>query len=262
MANVTVVDTGEDLAATACERVATIVETAAASHGSAFVCLTGGRTPRRMYQLLADPAHPWATRLPWDRIHLFWGDERHVPPDHADSNFGMARTALLDRVPVPDKQVHRIRGEQPPQQAADAYDHEIRAAFAAASRPGEAFDVMLLGVGDDAHIASIFPGSDLLRAAGEGSDTLRRDEAPLVAAVWVPPLGAWRITLRPDAVLAARRILVLVSGESKAPAVSAALEGPVDPIRWPAQILRRAADRVEWIVDRKAASALGERASG
>ncbi len=131
--------------------------------GSATICLTGGRTPERLYQLLADPARPWRARIDWPLVHLFWSDERHVPPDHPDSNYGMAARALIDHVPIPPDQVHRMRGELPDaRDAARAYEAELREGFARARRQDQTFDVLLLGLGEDAHIASIFPGSPLL----------------------------------------------------------------------------------------------------
>jgi 6-phosphogluconolactonase len=170
-------------------------------------------------------------------VHLWWGDERHVPPDHPDSNYGMAARALLDRVPVPPAQVHRMRGERP-----DAAD----AAREYAPLLPDTFDLMLLGLGPDAHIASIFPNSPLLAA--------HEEPASLVAAVWAPHLETWRITLTPRALLAARVILMLVAGAAKARAVQAALEAPLDVARYPAQLLRRADPRLEWFLDAEAAS--------
>jgi 6-phosphogluconolactonase len=213
------------------------------------ISLTGGRTPERLYTLLADPARPWRARIDWPNVHLFWGDERHVPPDHPDSNYGMAARALIAEVPVPPEQVHRMRGEVPDaHEAALLSDVELRAGFARARRRGETFDVMLLGLGEDAHIASIFPASPLL-------DDERRRPAR-VAAVWASHLSAWRITLTPPALLDARRIVLLVAGAKKADAVHAALELPTDVRRWPAHLLREADDRVEWFLDRAAAAKL------
>jgi 6-phosphogluconolactonase len=241
---ITVVDDEEAVAAAAAERVTSLVEQSIAARGTACVCLTGGQTPRRLYERLADERGPWRARIDWPRVYLFWGDERHVPPDHPESNFGMAHRALVDRVPVPRGQIHRMRGEvADARSAARAYDEALRAGFAAAGRSDLTFDVMLLGLGEDAHMASIFPGSALLH------ETAAADEAR-VAGVWAEHLGAWRITLTPRALLDARAILVIVSGAAKADAVHAALEAPHDVARWPAQLLRAADDRTEWIVDR------------
>jgi 6-phosphogluconolactonase len=231
MALLTIVDDEAALASTAAARFIEIVSEAVRVRGRAIVSLTGGSTPKRMYQALArNPAS-----LPWQHIHLFWGDERAVPPDHDDSNYGMADDALIAHVPIPPAQVHRMKGELPPERAAREYERELMGTF----------DLMLLGLGDDAHIASIFPGSAVLD-----------EQEHRVAAPWAPHLETYRITLTPPALLNARRVLMVVAGAHKAAAVKAALEGPLDPRRWPAQILRPADDRVEWLIDRAAARAL------
>lgn len=248
MAKLTIADDEETLARLAAERVTGLIAQAIGGSGSVTVSLTGGNTPRRLYALLGDATHPWRHRIDWGRLHLFWGDERHVPPDHPDSNFGMARAALLDHVPVPSSQIHRMRGEiADANAAARDYEEELRAGFAAAGRSDPTFDIMMLGLGDDAHIASIFPASDLLR-------TIERHDR--VAAVRPPHLSAWRITLTPPALLDARAIVMVVAGDRKAAAVHAAIAGPLDITRCPAQILRQAGDRVEWMLDRSAAAGL------
>ena len=244
MAIVSILKDEERLAAAAAERVTSLVQQSIAERGNAVVCLTGGRTPRRLYELLTDASRPWRARIEWTRVHAFWGDERHVPPDHAESNFCMAHRALLTHVPIPGNQVHRMRGELPDAAAAArAYESILP----------ETFDIMLLGLGEDAHIASIFPGSPLFDEAG-GEDPLYGSR---VAAVWVEHLDAWRITLTPPALLDARAILMLVSGDDKTAAVRAALDAPMDVTRWPAQLLRAAGDRVEWIMDAAAARSRG-----
>jgi 6-phosphogluconolactonase len=237
VALVTVVDDDAQLATTSALRITTLIELAVAARESAVICLTGGRTPERLYDTLADERQPWRSRIDWSRVHVFWGDERHVPPDHPDSNFGMAHRTLLSRVPIPQAQIHRIEAERPDaREAARSYEAEVR---------DRTFDVMLLGLGEDAHIASIFPGSPLI------------DERSVrVAAAWAPHLRAWRITLTPPALLDARAILMMTSGAKKADAVRAALELPEDVMRYPAQILRRADDRAEWVIDRAAARSL------
>jgi 6-phosphogluconolactonase len=265
MARVTIVADGDALARAAADRLTALVEQAIAERAGATVSLTGGRTPRHLYGLLGDAAQPWRARIDWSRVHLFWGDERHVPPDHPDSNYGMAKAALLDRVPIPPAHVHRMRGELPDaHDAARDYEQQRRDGFAAAGRSDLTFDVMLLGLGEDAHIASIFPGSELIRRPVKGRPTFegagRLFMGRRVAAVWVPHLNAWRITLTPVALLDARAIVMVAAGEQKAAAVHAAIDGPLDVARWPAQLLREAGDRVEWIVDRAAAATSAKRA--
>jgi 6-phosphogluconolactonase len=244
MARLIVVEDEAAVATTAADHLTALIEGSMAARGGTVLCLTGGRTPRRLYEKLGDPQHPWRHRIDWRRLHLFWGDERHVAPDHPDSNYGMARHALVRHVPVPASQVHRMRGEvDDARAAAESYERELRDGFTAAGRADLIFDIMLLGLGEDAHIASIFPGSELL----DGNVESR------VAAVWAPHLNSWRITLTPAALLASRTIVVIVSGAAKAGAVRAAIEAPEDVPKFPAQMLRAAGDDVSWLIDRAAA---------
>jgi 6-phosphogluconolactonase len=192
-----------------------------------------------VYHQLADVQLGWREQIPWARVHAFWGDERHVPSRHIDSNAGMTQRVLLNYVPIPSEQIHPMRGDLPdPEVVARNYERDLPATF----------DVTLLGLGADAHVASIFPGSSLLDGERDGSSR--------VQAVWARHLSAWRITLTPAEILNARAILVLVAGADKARAVHAALEAPIDVTRWPAQLLRAAGDRVEWIIDAPAARSL------
>ena len=245
MATITILNDEEAQAAAAAERLTLLVQQSLAARGRAVVCLAGGRTPRRLYEQLADARLPWRARIEWAGVHAFWGDERQVPHDHSESNFGMAHRALLAHVPIPAGQVHPMRGELPDAAAAAReYERVLPATF----------DIMLLGLGVDAHTASVFPGSPLLEPAGyQGAPDGSR-----VAAVWVGHLHAWRITLTPAALLNARAILMLASGDEKAAAVHAALAAQIDVVRWPAQLLRAADDRVEWIIDAAAARSHGE----
>jgi 6-phosphogluconolactonase len=233
MALLTVAGDEQELAQRVAERFVALASGAGRDGGRPRVVVTGGRTPKRLYELLTSP--PWRAMVPWERVDVYWSDERHVPPDHADSNFGMAREALLRHLPVPDAQVHRIRAELPADEAARIYEEELPAAF----------DVMLLGMGDDGHVASIFPGSPLLLE--------RRRRA---AAIWAPHLHAHRITLTPPTLLSAVRILVMVAGTSKAAAVRAAWADATPVDRCPARLLAPAGDRVEWLIDRAASEGL------
>jgi 6-phosphogluconolactonase len=250
MAQLTIASDERELAHLAAERLTQLIVEAAARNGSALVALTGGTTPRRLYAHLAARDQPWRGRIPWSHVHLFWGDERHVPPEHPESNYGMAKAALIDHVPIAPDHVHRIRGEMPDALDAAA-DYERALDLASAfTRKNTLFDIMLLGVGADAHLASIFPGSEFLESHSGRSGGRR------VAAVWAAHLHAWRITLTPDAVLDSGAIVVLVSGADKAAAVHAALSAALDVNRYPAQLLRAANDRVEWLLDRAAAALL------
>ena len=249
MAKLRVASDDAELARLAADRLTQMIEDAVDERGTALISLSGGTTPRRLYTNLADANQSWRDRMPWRDLHVFWSDERQVPPDHSDSNYGMAKAALLDHVPIPADHVHRIHGEMADaSDAAADYDRAL-AVVRSGFRRTVFFDLMLLGLGEDAHIASIFPGSELLNV---GRPLTGRH----VAAVWAPHLNAWRITLTPEAILDSRAIVVLVAGANKSSAVNAALEAPLDVTAHPAQLLRAAGDRVEWFLDRAAAARL------
>ena len=261
MARLTIVGDKVAMSETAAERITSLIESAIATRGLAALSLTGGDTPDLLYQFLADPSRPWHARIEWEHLHLFWGDEREVPPDHPQSNFGLARRLLIQYVAVPDTQVHRMRGELPASDAGRLYDAVLRARRDQIS--GALFDVMLLGIGANAHIASIFPDSPLLVRAPKWCPPLVRSGADLpgprdqlAAGVPVPELNQWRITLTPVALLDSAVIIVIAAGTSKADAIAAAIDGPADTARYPAQLLRDAGKRVEWIIDSAAAARL------
>lgn len=244
MAQLKVVADKTAMSEAAAERITSLIEIAVAARGVAAVSLTGGDTPDLLYQFLADQSRPWRTRIDWGHVHLFWGDEREVPPDHSESNFGLANRLLLQHVAVPPTQIHRMRGELPASDAGRLYDALLRARRDQVAGP--LFDVMLLGIGANAHIASIFPNSPIL----ERSERSER----FATGVHVPQISQWRITMTPTALLDSAAIIVIAAGSSKADAISAALESVLDVGRYPAQLLRAAGDRVEWIID-SAASA-------
>jgi len=250
MARLTVVENKAAMSEAAAERITTLVQAAVASRGIAAVSLTGGSTPDLLYQMLADPQRPWRPRIDWGRLHLFWGDEREVPPDHPESNYGLAHRLLLQYVLIPDTQVHRMRGELPASDAGRLYDAVLRARRDQTAGP--LFDVMLLGIGENAHIASIFPGSPLLLPDQEDA------RQPLATGVAVPELRTWRITMTRPALLDSAAIVMIAADASKADAIAAAIEGPLDVLRYPAQLLRdvEPGDRVEWIIDSGAAARL------
>jgi 6-phosphogluconolactonase len=233
----------------AAEEFAARIDAAVRARGVAFVALSGGSTPRGLHTLLADEAEPFRARVPWTRLHVFWGDERTVPPDHADSNYGMARDTLLDRVPILPTHVHRIPGEDPdPAQAAERYAREVHEVFAEHDRLEAGwprFDLVFLGMGPDGHTASLFPGTDAVHEASRA-----------VVSVWVPKLHSHRITLTPPALNRAERVLFLVTGSDKAEALAAVLEGPYRPDVYPSQIVQPAASPPVWLVDHAAASRL------
>lgn len=240
----------ETLAQAAAEEFAAAVESVLADQKRCAVALTGGSTPRVFYRRLAE--EPFRGRLPWDRLHFFWGDERHVPPDHADSNFRMAHEALLAHVPVPSGNIHRIPAEDPDAaRAASAYERTLREFFALRDGDFPRFDILLLGLGPDAHIASLFPGNPALRER-EHLVIAPRLEAP-------QPLGTFRITLTVPVLNRAARTFFLVSGAEKAEAVYKVLEGERDPERIPGQVLQPEKGSVLWLLDAAAAGRLPRR---
>jgi 6-phosphogluconolactonase len=215
---------------------------AVAARGRFSVALSGGTAPREAYAVLAE--EPFRSQVPWDRVHLFWGDERCVPPLHPRSNFGMAWRAFAGKVPVPTGNMHRMRGELPAREGAEAYARELEAFFG----PGiPRFDLVHLGVGEDGHTASLFPYTDTLFV---------RDRA--VAPARFPADGEPRITLTVAALNAAARVEVLALGAGKAAVVRAVARGPLDPVRFPAQLVRPSDGALVWMLDREAASRLGD----
>lgn len=233
----------DELAQAAAEEITRSAEEAS-SRGRFTIALSGGSTPKPVYRLLAE--EPYRDRIAWDRVHVFWVDERHVPPDHPDSNFGMAHDALLSRVPIPTDNIHRIRSEKPDaERAAEEYGWTLRSAFDLDEGQWPRFDLVLLGLGADGHTASLFPGSDAVR-----------ERSRLAIAPWVSSLGAYRITLTVPVLNHAALVLFLVSGEEKAEALHTVLEGDYQPDRFPAQAVRPEEGRLLWLVDRAAARRL------
>jgi 6-phosphogluconolactonase len=237
---------GDDLSRAAADEFVRLADEAVRRGGRFTVALSGGSTPKALYRLLAAEDGGFRARVPWGRAHFFWGDERHVPPDHPDSNYRMASQAMLSRVPVPPGNVHRIPAENPDAaEAAAEYAETLRGFFDVAAGRFPRFDLILLGMGSDGHTASLFPGTDAVH-----------ERAGLVAAPWVEKLGAHRITLTPSVLNHAACVIFLVSGEGKAEALRAVLEGPHRPDRFPAQLVRPREGRLLFLVDRAAARLL------
>lgn len=209
------------------------------------IALSGGATPRRLYSLLAgDPE--LRGQIPWNRVHFFWGDERHVPPDHPESNYRMVFETMLSRAPIPADNIHRMRGEDPDvDKAAGDYAREIRRFFGIKSGQIPVFNTALLGLGTDGHTASLFPATSAL------AETER-----LAVANWVAKFKSYRITLTLPVFNNAAQILFLVNGEEKAQTLKAVLEGNRQLSRYPAQRIQPSDGELIWFLDRSAAGGL------
>ena len=244
--NISVSSDATALGRIAAEQFVELAQAAILARGRFTVALSGGGTPRRMYESLSEPS--LRHRVDWSRVEVFWGDERGVPPDHPDSNFRMASEALLDRVPIPRQRIHRIRAEIADRAAAARdYQTEIARAFEVnEAGPPPSFDLALLGMGADGHTASLFPGGESLR---EG-----RRWAVYVEAPQRPPPS--RVTLTVPILNRAREIRVLVAGADKSATLRAVLQGPHEPARMPVQLIKPENGRMIWLVDEAAASGL------
>lgn len=236
----------EALMQLAAEEFAARAEAAIQARGAFAVALSGGSTPKELYARLASEAHPFRRRIAWDKVHFFWGDERHVPPDDRESNYRMAREAMLAQLPIAAANVQRILAENPDAAAAAvAYEQTLRQYFKLS--PGELprFDLVLLGLGPEGHTASLFPGNKV-----------PRDSSRLVAATWVEKLHADRITLTPAVLNHAARVAFLVSGADKAEIIAQVIRGPQRPEELPAQCVRPELTSIVWLIDQAAASKL------
>ncbi|HET9492079.1 MAG TPA: 6-phosphogluconolactonase [Methylomirabilota bacterium] len=245
MSAVRILPDAETLSRAAAREFVELSQRAVVARGRFGVALAGGVTPRRIYELLAEPEHH--DQVDWARVEVFWGDERPVPPEHPDSNYGMAAAALLTKVDLRPEQIHRIQAERPNRQAA-ACDYQVEIGRVLGVSPDGSppvFDLILLGLGADGHTASLFPNTEALR-----------ERHRHVVANLVPKLGSERITLTFPVINQASDILVVVTGAEKAGTLRAVLEGPRDVERLPSQSLNPVAGRLTWLVDRAAASEL------
>jgi 6-phosphogluconolactonase len=230
----------EALAEAAARLLVEHAQAAIDARGRAAIALSGGSTPREMNRRLARP--PLLDEVDWERVDIFFGDERCVPPDDVDSNFRMAEETLLNSVPVPKEHIHRMRGELPPQEAAADYERQLQQVY---GDDPPRLDIVLLGMGDNGHTASLFPG---LQAVHE--------HERWVMAEYVDEVGMWRITLTPVVLNLARELVFLVAGAGKADMLRQVLEGPYEPDLRPAQVVRPPLGEVTWLVDAAAAARL------
>lgn len=217
-----------------------ILADALAQHGTAAMAVSGGTTPKLLFQYLA------ASGFDWSHVHLFWVDERAVPPGDPQSNYTLAHENWLAPVDFPVANIHRMQAELPVSEAAERYADEIRGHFHLCDGGFPVFDVIQQGLGADAHTASLFPGEPLVL-----------DDNGITAAVYVEKLKAARITLLPAVLRRARHTLMLVTGADKAPALEKVWKGPESLLEVPAQLTRKHEGRVEWFVDEPAAAGIG-----
>jgi 6-phosphogluconolactonase len=216
-----------------------------AEKGVCRVVLAGGSTPQALYTLLA--AEPFREQVAWDKLHIFFGDERCVPLDHPESNYRKAHLSFISQVPLLPENIYRIPSELEPERAAETYEERLLAYFSSqidldAQEPAS-FDLVLLGMGDDGHTASLFPGTPAIH-----------EDTRWVAAHYIDKLAAWRITLTPALLNRAMHVLFLVSGNAKSYTLQRVLYGSYQPERYPAQIIQPTKGRLTWLVDEAAAA--------
>ena len=240
--------TPAEVAKAAAQLFTTAVIEAVKARGVARVAISGGTTPKAMFALLA--AEPFASQVPWDKLDLFWVDERCVPPDNADSNYRMTKEALLSKVPLPADRIHRMEGELAPEVAAARYESTIRNAFRLEGAETPTFDLILLGMGDDGHTASLFPHTEGLN-----------DLTHIVIANHVPQKNTWRITLTSPVLNQGRAVAFLIEGAAKAQVLHDVFLGPFQPDTYPSQIIRPASGRLTLLLDSAAAAKLPEPAN-
>ena len=216
-----------------------IANLAVNNKGCFSVALAGGSTPQKSYQLLASKDR--ADRVDWSKVHIFWGDERCVPPNDSDSNYHMAGETFINKLPIPTPHIYRIEGERIPSDAARYYQNRLREFFVGKPQ----FDLILLGMGEDGHTASLFPGTKALQNTKDW-----------VSANYVEKLSTWRITLTPHVINQAGNITFIVSGKSKAKTLSEVLQGEYQPDRYPSQLIKPTQGILNWYIDKLAAKQL------
>jgi 6-phosphogluconolactonase len=239
-------DDPAEVARAAADRFIEIGREAIDARGRFGVALAGGSTPKRAYELLA--SQEYQARLDWSKVHIFFGDERCVAPDNAESNYRMVNEAMLSRLAIPPENIHRIEGTGDAVANARLYEDELRTYFNDA--PWPAFDLVLLGMGDDGHTASLFPNSPALR-----------EQQSWVAANWVEKFKAYRITLTAPAINRAAHVIFLITGSNKAGRLAEVLNGERAPERLPSQLINPVSGTLEWLADKSASAHLSSEMS-
>lgn len=230
----------------AAEEIVAAARAAVDEHGVFTMALSGGPAPGPVFELLADEQQPYRDRMPWDGVHFFWGDERHVPPDHPKSNYHLADSKMLSRPPVPERNVHRVRAELPDaHEAARLYELTVRDFFRLPYGEWPTFDLMLQGLGANGHTASLFPGTSAVA-----------ERERLVVATWVEKLKEHRITMTLPVINRAAKVLFVVSGSEPADALYDVLYGETLSAPLPAELVRPGAGRMLWLADGEASRLL------
>jgi 6-phosphogluconolactonase len=237
MAKTEVYPDAEALAQAAAKLFVDQAKAAIADHGRFSVNLSGGNTPKRVFEVLA--GKPYRDQAPWQQIHVFWGDERCVPPDDPRSNYRMTKLALLDHVPIPPAQIHPIAGDIDPAESARQYETLMKSFFAGGP---PRFDLIYLGLGENGHTASLFPHTPVLD-----------EKVRWVKEVYVDEVKMWRITMSAPVLNEGKVLAFLVAGGSKAAVLREVREGPYDPKRLPSQLIKPTSGELIWMVDRAAA---------
>jgi 6-phosphogluconolactonase len=240
-----VYENGEQLARGMAEHLLDVAQEAVAARGVVRVAVSGGSTPKRTFELLADPAERWSALFPWDKTELFWVDERCVPPDDKESNYRMTREALLDKVPLAKDRIFRIEGELDPEEAAARYESAIRNYFRLEGAELPTFDLIALGMGPDGHTASLFPHT-------EGLHELAR----VAIANHVLQKETWRVTLTSPVINQGRKVIFLIGGTDKAEVLSDVLSSKYDPETWPSQLIQPRSGKLLMLLDKAAAAKL------
>ncbi len=237
--------TAPEVATAAAQLFADAATRAVAARGLARIAISGGSTPKAMFALLADPAHPFLTTIPWSHLYLYWVDERCVPPTDAESNYRMTNEALLSKVPLPADHIFRMEGELDPEVAAARYESTIRNSFKLEGAETPTFDLILLGMGDDGHTASLFPNTD-------GLENITH----IVIANHVPQKDTWRITLTAPVIDQGREVAFLIEGPAKTQVLHDVFLGPYNYRIYPSQLIRPASGTLTLLLDSVAAAKL------